>query len=163
MTAFDYVALAILGSSMLLGMMRGLVREGINLLAWIGAFWVSNAYTAEVVRLLPEAIPTDSLRFLAAFVILFLSTLLLMSLVTIALTELVQSLGMGVVDKGLGALFGLARAGLILLTLVLLAGLTNLPKQDFWRNAMFSAPLETFAITVKPWLPAGFSARIRYE
>ena len=148
---------------MLLGVMRGLVREALNLLAWVAAFWLANAYTVDVARLLPEAIPTESLRFLAAFIMLFLGALLLMSLVTIALAELVKTLGLGVYDKGLGGLFGLARGGLIVLTLVLLAGLTGLPHQGFWRNAMFSAPLEAFAVDVKPWLPDGLSKRISYE
>jgi membrane protein required for colicin V production len=46
---------------------------------------------------------------------------------------------------------------------VLLAGMTSLPRQEVWRNAMFSAPLEAFAADVKPWLPEGLSKRISYE
>ena len=163
MTVFDYTILAVLGISMLLGMMRGLVREALNLLAWVAAFWVANAYTVEIAPLLPEAIPTESVRFFATFVVLFLGALLLTSLVTVALTELVKSLKLGVYDKGLGALFGLMRGLLIALTLVLLAGLTSLPHQGVWRNAMFSAPLEAFAADVKPWLPEGLSKRISYD
>ena len=163
MTFFDYTVLAVVGISMLLGVMRGLVREALNLLAWIAAFWVANAYAGDIARLLPEAIPTESVRFIAAFVLLFLGALLLMSLVTIALAELVKTLGLGGFDKGLGALFGLARGVLIVLILVLLAGLTSLPHQGLWRNAMFSAPLEALAADVKPWLPEDFSKRISYE
>lgn len=163
MTAFDYTLLAVVGVSILLGVMRGLVREALNLLAWVAAFWLAYAYTADIAPMLPEAIPSESLRLLAAFVMLFLGALLLMSLVTIALAELVKNLGLGVYDRGLGALFGLARGVLIVLTLVLLAGLTSLPHQGFWRNAMFSAPLETLAADVKPWLPEGLSKRINYE
>lgn len=163
MTVFDYTILAIVGISMLLGMMRGLVREALNLLAWVAAFWVANAYTVEIAPLLPQAIPTESVRFFAAFVLLFLGALLLTSLVTVALTELVKTLKLGIYDKGLGALFGLMRGLLIVLTLVLLAGLTSLPHQGVWRNAMFSAPLEAFAADVKPWLPEGLSKRISYD
>ena len=163
MTFFDYTVLAVFGVSILLGVMRGLVREALSLLAWVAAFWVANAYMVDISRMLPEAIPTESLRFLAAFVMLFLGALLLSSLVTIALAELVKTLGLGVYDKGLGALFGLARGVLVVLTLVLLSGLTSLPHQGFWRNAMFSAPLEALAADVKPWLPQDFSKRISYE
>lgn len=148
---------------MLLGVMRGLVREALNLLAWIGAFWVANAYTGDVARMLPQAIPTDSLRFLAAFVILFLGMLLLMSLVTMTLAELIKTLGLKTFDKGLGVLFGLARGLLIVVTLVLLGGLTSVPQQPFWREAMFSAPLEAVAVNVKPWLPDDLSRKISYE
>ncbi len=163
MMFFDYTVLAIVGISILLGVLRGLVREVLNLLAWVAAFWVANAYTGEIAPLLPAAIPTESVRFVAAFVLLFVGALLLMSLVTIVLAELVKTLKLGAFDKGLGALFGVLRGGLIVLTLVLLAGMTGLPRQKFWRDAMFSAPLEAFAVDVKPWLPDDFSKRISYE
>ena len=163
MMAFDYLVLAVVGISILLGVLRGLMREALNLLAWVAAFWVANAYTVEIAPLLPEGIPTESVRFLAAFVLLFLGALLLMSLVTIAVAELVKTLKLGAYDKGLGALFGFLRGALIVLTLVLLAGMTSLPRQEFWRNAMFSAPLEAFAADVKAWLPEGLSKRISYD
>ncbi|MCE5180867.1 MAG: CvpA family protein [Betaproteobacteria bacterium] len=163
MTVLDYTILAIIGISILLGMLRGLVREALNLLAWVAAFWVANAYTVEIAPLLPAAIPTESLRVLAAFVMLFLGALLLMSLVTIALAELVKTLKLGAYDKGLGALFGLMRGLLVVFALVLLSGLTSLPHQGFWRNAMFSAPLEALVADVKPWLPEGLSKRISYD
>jgi membrane protein required for colicin V production len=163
MTIFDYTVLVVMGVSILLGVLRGLVREALNLLTWVGAFWLANVYAMDVAPMLPEAIPSESLRLLAAFVVLFLGALLLLSLVTIALAELVKTLGLGPYDKGLGALFGLARGVLIVLTLVLLGGLTSLPRQGFWRNAMFSAPLEALAADIKPWLPEGLSKRISYE
>ncbi len=163
MTVFDYAALLIVGFSVLLSVMRGAVREVLALLSWVVAFWVANIYTVQLAPLLPNGIPDESLRLLAAFVILFLVALLLMSLLTIALSELVKTIGLGLLDRGLGALFGLARGGLIVMVLVLLAGLTSVPRQRYWRNAMFSAPLEALAMNLKPWLPEGLSRRINYD
>jgi membrane protein required for colicin V production len=163
MTIFDYAVLLIVGLSILLSVMRGLVREVLALLAWVVAIWLATAYATDIARLLPGSIPNDSVRMLAAFVILFLGALLLMSLVTMTLGELVKSLGLGVMDRSLGAVFGLARGVLIVTVLVLLAGLTTLPKQPLWRSAMFSAPLEAFAQSVTPWLPEDLRKRISYE
>ncbi|HWU83355.1 MAG TPA: CvpA family protein, partial [Methylophilaceae bacterium] len=75
MTSFDYAALAILGISILLSMMRGLVREVLALASWIAAFFVARLYTLELAPLLPDSIPSEALKFLAAFIILFLATL----------------------------------------------------------------------------------------
>jgi membrane protein required for colicin V production len=163
MTVFDYAVLMILGLSVLLSTMRGMVREVLALLSWVVAFWLANIYTVQLAPMLPKAIPSDSLRLLAAFVILFLVALLLMSLLTIALSQLVKTVGLGFLDRGLGVLFGLARGVLIVMVLVLLAGLTSLPHQRPWRNAMFSAPLEALAMNLKPWLPEGLSRRINYD
>jgi len=163
MTAFDYAVLLIIGLSILLSVMRGLVREVMSLVSWVAAFWIANAYTAQLAPLLPQEIPNVSLRFLAAFLILFLATLLVMSLVTIAVAEFVKTLGLGPMDRVLGASFGLARGLLIVITLLLMAGLTSLPRQGVWRNAMFSAPLEAVAMQVKTWLPDDLAKRINYE
>lgn len=163
MTSFDYAVLLIVGFSVLLSVMRGVVREILALLAWGAAFVVANAFSGQLVPMLPATIPNESVRYLAAFIILFLVTLLVMSLITIALSEVIKNLGLKPADRLMGAVFGLARGMLIVLVIVLVAGLTSLPHQVFWRNAMFSAPLEAVAQMVKPWLPEDFSKRINYE
>lgn len=163
MTAFDYAVLLIVGFSVLLSVMRGMVREVLALLSWVAAFWVAKAYAVHFAPMLPKGIPDQELRLLAAFLVLFLVTLLLASLLTIALSELIKTVGLTFLDRGLGALFGLVRGGVIVMVLVLLAGLTSLPRQPLWQNAMFSAPLEAAAIAIKPWLPADFAKRIRYD
>jgi membrane protein required for colicin V production len=66
-------------------------------------------------------------------------------------------------DRLLGVAFGLARGLLVVLTLVLLAGLTPLPRQAVWRNAMLSGPLEGLAVLVQAWLPAELAKRITYR
>ena len=163
MTVFDYTVLLIVGVSILISVMRGLVREALALVGWVAAIWVAVNYAVPLAPLLPDAVPNETLRLLAAFVALFLATLLLATLFSIALSELVKKLGMGAVDRGLGALFGLARGLLIVLVMVLLAGMTPLPHQAFWRNAMLSAPFEAFVMVVKPWLPEQLAKRINYD
>lgn len=163
MTAFDYIVLLILGVSILLSVMRGAVKEVLALLGWIVAFWIANVYAGRASYFIPEAVPSETLRLLVAFIILFLGALLVMSLITITLSELVKSVGLGMMDRGLGAVFGLLRGLLIVTILVLLAGLTSFPKERVWQNAMFSAPLEALATKVKQWLPDDIAGRIRYE
>ncbi len=47
--------------------------------------------------------------------------------------------------------------------MVLLAGLTAIPKQVFWQQAVLSQPMETVAMQVLPWLPNDLSKHISYE
>jgi len=162
MTSFDYAVLTIIGLSILLSMMRGFLREVLSVAGWVAAFFVAKLYTLELAPLLPEAIPTQSLRLLAAFVILFLATLLVGSLLAIALSEVFKKIGLGWFDRWLGALFGLARGVAIVGVLVLLAGLTSFPQDARWRNAMFSAPLEALVVSALPWLPQGIASHIKY-
>lgn len=163
MTVFDYVVLVIMGLSVLLSILRGFVREALALVSWLVAFFVAKLYTLELAPLLPQSIPSQSLRLLAAFLILFLATLLICSLLAIALSQVFKRVGLGWMDRGLGALFGLARGIVIVGVLVLLGGLTTLPKDVRWRNAMFSAPLEAMVISLLPWFPTDIAKHVKYD
>lgn len=163
MTVFDYVVLVIMGLSVLLSILRGFVREALALASWLVAFFVAKLYTLELVPLLPQSIPNQSLRLLAAFLILFLAALLICSLLAIALSAVFKRAGLGWMDRCLGALFGLARGIIIVSVLVLLGGLTTVPKDVRWRNAMFSAPLEAMVINVLPWFPNDIAKHVKYD
>ena len=162
MTGFDYAVLAIVGISVLLSIIHGFVRELLALASWIVAFLAAQNYAADFSPLLPAAITSGSLRLLAAFLALFLTVLLAMTLVAMLVSRLFRSAGLGLADRALGAVFGLVRGFAIVMVVVLLAGLTALPQQPVWREAMLSAPLETLANAIKVWLPYDLSQYIKY-
>ncbi len=163
MTLFDLAVIAIIGLSVLLSVIRGLVREVLALAAWVVAFLAANLLSGAVVPWMPEALASEELRLLAAFVCVFLGVLITMSLLAMLASRLVKNAGLGLEDRLLGAAFGLARGLLVVMILVLLAGLTSLPRQAVWRNAVLSGPLEAFAGMIRPWLPAQLAQRIKYD
>ena len=73
-----------------------------------------------------------------------------------------QVSGLTFMDRFLGALFGLLKGALIALVLVLVCGMTRIPQQPFWQNAMFSPAAESAARMVMPYLPDYFVAYIHY-
>lgn len=162
MTGFDYAVLAVFGVSIVLGVLRGFVREVLSLASWAVAFVAAYAFAPIAAPLLPAAIASEPLRLLAAFLSLFFVTLLTMSLGTLALAQLVRTLGLGFVDRTLGLAFGIARAALIVVGAVLVSGLTELPRQPVWRDALLSPPLEALAVRLRPLLPEALRQNIRY-
>lgn len=163
MTAFDYTTLLIVGISVVISIMRGAIKEVLAVVGWILAFYVARTYANQLIPLLPEDIPTEPLKILAAMIILILAVLLFTSLVTIALSGLIRKLNLNWLNRGLGAFFGLARGVLIVSVLVFLAGFTSLPKDPRWSNAMFSAPLEALVKQVQPWLPPSVAKHLNYD
>lgn len=163
MTWIDYAVLAIIGISVLLSIIHGLARELMALASWITAFIVAQIYAVDVAPLLPAAVSNQSLRLLVAFLSMFLTVLLVMTLLAIVISRLIKSAGLGLVDRALGAVFGLVRGLVIVIIVVLLAGLTALPRQHAWRQAMLSAPLVALANVIKFWLPYGLSKHINYD
>jgi membrane protein required for colicin V production len=161
-TLFDYVVLFILLASVVISTMRGLIREILSLLGWVVAFVVANAYGATLAPMLPPVIPGAAVRLMVAFVALFIGVRLLMGLLTMAVSAVVTAAGLSLADRGLGGLFGLARGIVIVLFGVILCGMTSIPQQDFWKQALLSPMAETGVRTVKPFLPADFAQHVHY-
>ncbi|HYC45477.1 MAG TPA: CvpA family protein [Burkholderiales bacterium] len=163
MTLFDYAVLLVVGASVLVSVMRGFVREVLSLLAWVIAFVAAALASGTVAGWLTGTIANESLRVLGAFVAVFLFTLVAMSLMAMAASGLLRKAGLGLEDRVLGGVFGLARGLLIVMVFVLLAGLTSLPRQPAWNDAMLSPPLVALAGAVKPWLPQIVSRNLSYD
>jgi membrane protein required for colicin V production len=115
-----------------------------------------------VVPYLPVSVP-DGVRYIAAFIIVFSIVWLTFSFASIAAAELIKAFKLGWLDKALGAFFGLIKGMVIVTVLVLLAGLTVLPRETFWKEAVFSTPLEAWVKFLKPWLPVELSKRLKYD
>jgi membrane protein required for colicin V production len=161
-TIFDYVVLFILVSSVVISTMRGLVKEILSLLGWVAAFIVANAFGAKLAPMLPSVIPGEALRLIVAFIALFLGVRVLMGLLALAIGALIEASGLSLADRGLGGLFGLGRGIVIVLAGVILCGMTSIPQQAFWKDALLSPMAETGARTVKPFLPAAFAQHVRF-
>lgn len=162
MTIFDYVVLMILISSIVISTMRGLIKEILSLLSWVAAFVVANAYGAWLAPLLPDMIPGEAVRLMVAFAALFIGARLLMGLLMLAVDAMIKASGLSLADRGLGGLFGLGRGIVIVLAAVILCGMTSIPQQAFWKDALLSPIAETGARTVKPFLPAALAQHIKF-
>jgi membrane protein required for colicin V production len=161
-TLFDYAVLAILGVSVVISVLRGLVREILSLIGWVAAFVVASLFAETIAPLLVVLPSHPVLRTIAAFLLLLVGMAILMALVNWALMKAISAAGLSLADRGLGGLFGLARGLVIVLALALVAGMTKLPQMEFWKDAVLSPLTETAVLTVKPWLPADIGNRVNF-
>jgi membrane protein required for colicin V production len=163
MTPFDYTVLGVVGVSVLVSLFRGAIREVMSILSWIAAFMIALHFAPQLADALPFAVKHTWLRLFIAFVVLMVGSLLLFALLTLAISQLIRRTGLAPWDRALGALFGLARALIILIALMLIAELTPLPREPAWRNALFRPPLEKVAKNVVAFLPAGMADKIHFQ
>lgn len=163
MTVFDYAVLAIVAASILLGTWRGLISEVLALAAWVAALLAGRALAPEMAPMFGEWVKELALQYAAAFAVIVVAVLVAIALLRIALSKLLRAVGLGPLDRFLGAVFGIARGGLVVLLCVLIGGLTVLPQQAWWRQAWLAPPLETAVLATKPWLPDAVAKRIRYR
>lgn len=162
MTLFDYLTLFVLLASVIISTTRGVVREVLSLASWVAAFIVANLYGETLALLLPEMVPGALTRMIIAFVVLFIGTRLLMGLLILMCESLIKASGLSFVDRSLGSLFGFARGMLIVLSVVILCGMTAIPQQPFWKDAMLSPYAESAARSVKPFLPDEFARHVQF-
>ena len=162
MTLFDVVVLIVLVASVIISVIRGLVREILSLIGWIAAFVIANAFAPWMAGMLPAVVVGGVLRLILGFAILFIGTLVVAALVASAIHHLIRASGLVLADRGLGGVFGLLRGVLIVLTAVILAGLTNLPKQAFWRDSFFAPIAEQTVRSLKPLLPVDWAEHVHY-
>lgn len=163
MTWLDYAVLGVMGISILWGVWRGLVREVISLAGWVIAFLAANLFAGPMGEVMPSAIPGPELRLVAAFVAIFIGSLILTSLVGRILSGLARAAGLGGLDRALGGMFGIARGLIVAVAFALVAGLTELPLRPVWKGSVSGAWLAQAALAFKPWLPPAFAARLRYH
>ena len=162
MTWFDYAVVAIIALSVLLAVIRGAVREITALAGWVAALILSGLFAQELALWLPATL-APVLSPVIAYLVIFLGVLLLSGLTGMLLATLFRAAGLGVTDRAVGALFGVARGALIVFVGAMLAGLTSLPKEPFWREAVLSGPIETAVLAARPALPKDLAQRIRYR
>lgn len=163
MAAFDYAVLAVIAASALLGLWRGVVSELLALAAWFVAFVAARAVAADVAVWLGPWIADAGMRLAAAWGAVFVGVLVVFAVGRVVLSLLLKAIGLGLLDRLLGAAFGVLRGMLVVLAGVLVAGMTPLPKAEGWRSAVLAPPLETAVLAARPWLPADAAKRIRYR
>ena len=164
MTWVDFAMLAMIGISVIIGMLRGLTYEILALSSWVAAFFAARFLGPDIAGWwLSNAISDETLRLIFAYVAIFIVTLLLMGLLSHLISGLVKAAKLSTFDRVLGAGFGFGRGVVIVLITTLLAGLTALPREPAWRNSWSGARLAVLADRVKPWLPSALAKHIRYD
>jgi membrane protein required for colicin V production len=161
-TAFDYAVMAVIGLSALRGAWRGFIGEIFGLIGWIAAFLVACRYVERVVPWIPAHWPGGALtQWLIAFALIVIAVVLVAGVANALLGRIVQVSGLSGVDRSLGLMFGLVRGVVLVLILVVLGGLTELPQQDFWRNALLRPYAEQGVRELKPLLPDVLATYVR--
>lgn len=163
MSMLDLIILLVLIFTVVRGLMRGMIDTLFSLAAWMLAFMLAKWGAVLVAPLLPIGIDNPTIRYFTGFAVVFLVMLIGVLLLGHALASLVRAVGLGGADTLLGGVLGLAKGLVILVGLTLAAGLTSLPRTEFWKQAMLSGSLQAMAQRALPLLPVDASKYVRFE
>ncbi len=111
----------VIGVSTLVSLWRGFVREALSLGAWVAAFVVAALLTDRLTVMLEPHISHEAGRFVLAYAVLFIATLVLGALINSLMAQLIRITGLSGIDRILGMAFGVARGLIIVVVLTLVA------------------------------------------
>lgn len=151
----DWALAIVLLLSVTIGLWRGLVYEILALAGWVAAVAVSRWYGASVATWLPLGEPGSVVRLAGAHAVTFFAVLIAWTLMAKLVRMMISATPLTVIDRALGAGFGLARGLLILLLVAVLVPLippaANSPA---WKSSVGAAWLGVMLKELKPIWPA---------
>jgi membrane protein required for colicin V production len=161
MTWVDLVVLGFVGISGLLAFGRGLVREVLGIAAWAGALALAVGGLPVVRGTVQGWVPGPDWVNPVSFVVVFLVSLIVLSLIARAVSRMVRGIGLGGVDRTLGLLFGLARGAAVVAIAYIVAQMV-LPIEQ-WPPAVLDARTLSPTYEAARWLrdqvPADYRPR----
>ncbi len=159
----DIFIVGLIGLSVLVGFLRGFVREALSLITWVVAIWVGLRFSEKLAGLFAPYLEVPSVRVALSFGLLFIAVLILGAVVGYLAGELVERTGVSGTDRIVGVVFGLARGVAIVSLLVLLAGLTVLPKDPWWKGSLLIGHFQPLALWLRDFLPADIASHFIYD
>ncbi|MES1925086.1 CvpA family protein [Salinisphaera sp. T31B1] len=158
----DIAILAVVALSAVIGFFRGFLREAVGLATWIFAFYVAFVFAEAGATFLSQWITSASAQLAVAFVVIFIAVLIVGALINFLVGRLVSQTGFAGTDRALGGAFGVLRGVAVLVVLVLLAGVTPVPRDDWWQQSIFIGHLEAGALWARDFLPPDLAAAVTY-
>ncbi len=153
MNILDWLLLAGLLLSALVGLLRGAAYEIIAVGGWVAAFVLARLYASWLGAHLLGMVAQPALRAALAWVACFLLVLLGAGVLATLARLVLRSTGLGMLDRSLGAVFGLLRGALVVVLLALVAGYTSLPSSVVWKTSLLAPLASLAAARVAPMLP----------
>ncbi len=136
----DYIIIGIIVFSALVSLWRGFIREVMSLIGWVTAFFVASyfypylsGYFKQVNSIYLQE--SELIRNGVAAVLLFIVTLIIMSVINALLGKLVDQTGLSGTDRVLGMVFGALRGILIVAAILFFFDFTQASDSQWWKES----------------------------
>ncbi|MEJ2213838.1 MAG: CvpA family protein [Gammaproteobacteria bacterium] len=162
MITVDYIILVVIALSAVISLFRGFVKEAFSLFIWISAFWLSWMFFRDLAALLIQWISLPSARLGISFALIMIVVLIIGGIIGYLLSKLVEHTGLSGTDRLLGVFFGVARGVVIVAILILLAGLTPVPEDPWWKDSLLIGHFQEISVWLRDLLPEDIAQYFSY-
>ena len=158
MAVLDWVVMALLAVSVLLGLWRGLVYEVLSVLNWLAAFVLAQWLAPRAAALMPLSRAGESIQYAAGFAVVFIAALFAGGFLAWGISKLVAAVGLRPVDRALGGLFGVVRGVVAVLAIAVVVHLAGLDRGLWWTESKTAGVAAAALRGLKPVVPERFGA-----
>ena len=157
----DWALVSVLALSMVVGLVRGFVFECLSLAGWVVAWFVAQWAAPWLGPHIALGSAGSALNLGLAFALAFIGALIVWALLARLVRLLIHATPLSVVDRLLGALFGLLRGAVLLLAVATVVALTPASQSNGWRTSEGARWLGQALATLKPLLPEPVARLVR--
>lgn len=156
----DYVIVATIAISAIVGIVRGFTREALSLLTWTLAIALAWLFGETLAERLAAWISIPSIRIATAYAAIFLIVLAIGALATHMAAGLIRRTPFAGPDRTLGAGFGALRGAAIVTLLVFLLGMTPARRDPWWSESYLIVRFERVASWMREQMPEDWQRQV---
>ncbi|MEE8118502.1 MAG: CvpA family protein [Gammaproteobacteria bacterium] len=157
----DIVIIAIVSVSALISLFRGFVKEALSLASWVISFGLAVLFADNVAGMLDSWIDSPLGRWAAAFILILVIALAIGTILNHIAGLAIEKAGLTTADRALGAIFGMLRGVMIVLTILVVANFVgnwlDAPLASLWKDSIIVGWLKPVANLIAGLLPDKFA------
>lgn len=156
MNGADFLIIAVLAISMLLGFFRGFLKESIALIAWLGGLWLAWKFAYLVTPYLGGLLAEEPIRTWVARSLILIAVVLTGWLVSAIMVHFLHQSGLSLMlDRMLGSVFGFVRGSVLVAVFVIIGQLVEVDGERWWRESSLLPYASDVAGWVRQFAEAG--------
>ena len=161
MSGFDWIIAGVFLISILIGLVRGFIREALSIISWIMAIWLGITFCEQAGDFIAQyiSIPAAAFRTSAGFGLVFVGTLFLFSIISFLLTKVLVKGAIKGTDRVLGLGFGVLRGVAVVVAIMLVGRGFGMQNNDWWQNSNYLGYFESSADYVESILPDNLQSK----
>jgi len=135
--------------SLLIGYFRGFIRSLLAVLSWVVAAWGTWRYSELLLPYLSDFNLDPALQVIAANIALFFTLLAVTAVLSAVIARMIVIQTMVGGGRTLGAAFGVARGGVIVLALAIVSSFAFVSDAPWWQDSLALSLLEPYVALVR--------------
>lgn len=160
MNFFDYVIITVITLSTVGSFFRGFAREFMSLVVWIVGIIAALKWSPLIEPHIMSALHWQTMSYVSAFAVIFLAIWLIGLFVSLAIRSVLSRVGLSLVDRLIGLIFGFARGVLLVAVLMMFVNVSALQDSPTIQASVLAPQFHVIALKLTAFVPDDLKKRV---